>query len=414
MRGARGQATVDYLGVVLVVALVVGAAAALLVTTDLGQRVVAAFERALCIVTGGPCDEVDVACVTSSDEHARETHVNAVIFRIGHRWTELRERHPDGTVTVTLVSAGEGGLDFGTGVGAQVRWGRFGYAVGSELRFAALAEHATGRTWTVRDDAAASALVRRVTRADISRRPRPGIAGAPSMAPLPLAVHAPSPEQTFSQRGEQVGIDWQGGAGAHGFLGQAYGERVDARSGARTIYVRSSGGLALSAGSRLAAAAQGGEEERYGITFDRQRRPVDFEVLSSYTLDASVGQGSQVGRVLGPRLEAGEHVETEQHLDLTDPQNAQMVEAFLRAFGTRAGLGLAAHALRDRIDRDGSSRMRAYDTSSTAHEVAGQARLDGVGIGGQTGTEDSSERLVAAAVREPGGAWRADPACAPR
>jgi len=313
---------------------------------------------------------------------------------------------------VTLVNAGEAGLDFGTGVGAQVRWGRFGFAVGSELRFAALAEHATGRTWTVRGDAAATRLVNRVTLADISRRPRPGIAGAPGVVPMHLEVRGPAPDQTFSERGSRIGVDWQSGIAAHGFLAQAYGERVDARSGEHTIYVRSAGGLSLSAGSRLSGSAQADGEERYGITFDRERRPVDFEVLSAFTLAGSLGQGSQLGRALGPQMTPGLHVETEQHLDLTDPANARAVGLYVRAFGTRSGLGVAAHDLRSLLDRDGSTRVRAYSTNSTAHEVAGQARVDGMGVGGQTGTEDSSEHLVSAAVREPGGAWRADPACA--
>lgn len=413
MRGARGQATVDYLGVVLVVALVAGAAAALLATTDLGERVVAAFERALCVVTGGPCDEVSSPCVTSSVEHARGTRVNALIFRIGHRWAELREHHPDGTVAVTLVDSGEEGLDFGTGIGAQVRWGKVGWAVGAELRAAVLAEQASGRVWTVRDDDAATRLVGRVTRADITRHPRPGIAGAPAMAPLPLEVHAPEPEETFAERGTSVGVDWQSRVSAHGFLARAYGQRVVRSSGRRTIYVRAeeSGAAGLALGTQVSGSGKGAREERYGITFDRQRRPLDFEVLSAFDLSGSVALSSQLGRALGPSLAAGEHVETEQHLDLTDPENARLVELYLRAFGTRAGLGVAAHALRDRLERGGTTRVRVYDTNGTVHEVGGQARIGGVGIGGQTGTAVTSEHLVSAVVRVRGGAWHADPTC---
>src|SRR4051794_31505648 len=185
MRGVRGQATIDYLAVVLVVALVAGAMAALLATTDLGERVMAAFARALCVVTGGPCDEIASPCVTSSFEHAHDTHVNALVLRLGHREVELREHRADGSETVTLVGAGQAGLDFGTGVGIQVRWGGVGWAIGSELRAAVLAEHASGRTWTVRDDAAATRLVDQVLLADRSRHPRPGIPGAPGIARCP-------------------------------------------------------------------------------------------------------------------------------------------------------------------------------------------------------------------------------------
>src|SRR5947199_5936649 len=103
MRDTRGQATVDYLAVVLVVALVAGAMAAVLAETDLGARVIAAFKRALCVVTGGPCDEVSSPCVTSSREHSQTTRFNALIFRIGRRDVELREHRADGKVTVSLI-----------------------------------------------------------------------------------------------------------------------------------------------------------------------------------------------------------------------------------------------------------------------------------------------------------------------
>src|SRR4051794_4176585 len=334
MRGVRGQATIDYLAVVLVIALVAGAMAALLTTTDLGERVMAAFARALCVVTGGPCDEIASPCVTSSFEHTHDTHVNALVFRLGHREVELRERCADGSETVTLVGAGEAGLDFGTGVGVQVRWGGVGWAIGSELRAAVLAEHASGRTWTVLDAAAATRLVDQVLLADRSRHPRPGIPGAPGIAPLPAAVpEPPPPDATFSERGASAGISWQAGSSAHGAMAQAYGQRV-LRDGQRTLYVRSaqSGGGALVLGRRLSAVGAAGAEERYGITFDRERRPVDFEVLSALDVSASAGSSSQLARSLGGALSGARHVETEEHLDLTVPENAELVEGFLRAF----------------------------------------------------------------------------------
>ena len=414
MRDARGQATVDYLAVVLLVALVVGAMAALLATTDLGERVIAAFRRALCVVTGGACDDVAAPCVTSSAEHSEGTRVNALIFRVGQRRVVLRERHPDGTETLTVVRRGEHGLDFGTGVGAQVRWGRFGWAVGAELRAAVLAEQSDGRAWTVQDDAEADRLLRRVTLADLSEHARPSIPGAPSMAPTRLEVQAPEPQETFAEHGGAVALDWQGTGNAHVLAAESYGERVVRATGRRTVYVRAekSGAGSVSIGGKLSLTAGTGREERYGITYDRSGRPLDFEVLSSFDLAAAAGLPQQLAQAAGGALHGSEHLETEQHLDLTDPASAELVQGFLGAFGTRDGLRVAARLLRRRLDLDGTTRVRAYDTSATAHEVGGQARIGGIGVGGQAGSEDGTQRLVSALVRGADGAWRPDPACA--
>ena len=72
----RGQGTIEYVALVAVVAAILAAAIGLAVAAGMGQQVVAAFARALCVVTGGPCDAIvaERPCVRASDQH-----VDAVI-----------------------------------------------------------------------------------------------------------------------------------------------------------------------------------------------------------------------------------------------------------------------------------------------------------------------------------------------
>lgn len=418
----RGQASVEYAAVVAVAAAVLAAAVALLGPAGLGAHVLAAWRRALCVVSGGPCDDVPRACVLRADQHADGGHLNLLVLRLGGRSVELLEQRADGTVAMTLVDEGSGGLDVGSGVELHVRWGTRSWAAGAELRAAILASRSSGRTWIVHDLAAARALAGRVRLADRTRRPRPDIPASPSMAPMPAEVHAPAPAQTFTEHAGELSLDAQAGSGRaalHLDGRQTEGERIDRATGQRTVYVRWTGsarGSVRMGGAGLAGDGSG--EERYGISFDRRGRPLDFEVLSALdvtgsatlpaTLAATAGQ-------LGIPLHGERHVETERHLDLTDPVNAQEVQEYLRLFGSGNGvLEPLQEALRGRIDRLGTTSVRTYAASFSAHEVGGQARIGGIGVGGEAGSEDSSARLLAALARTGEGPWVPDATCVAR
>lgn len=423
MRSEHGQGTVEYLAVVLLVAAVVGAAAALVVATGIGDQVMAAFRRALCIVTGGACDEAAQPCVRASRQHSDGGHVNVLVARIGSRDIELRETRADGTVAVTLIDEKSAGLDGGTGVEAHVRWGTHSWAVGTELRAAVLAGRASGRTWIARDDAEATRIVRQARLADLSQRPQTTISGT-DYSPLPpnrQEVHVRDPDVTFSERTGGLELELRPGSRVGSVQldgGEAYGERIDHAAGRRTVYVRDavSGRGGVSA-RRVGISGAGSEEERYGITFDRSGRPVDLEVLATLDVEGTASLPPALSRIAGflkIPLGGSKHVETEQHLDLTDPASAEIAQAFLGGFGDDAlGVRLTAKALRDRLEQLGTTAVRTYAASASAHAVGGHASLGGIGFGGEVGSEDSEAQLLSAAVRGLDGAWRADPACLP-
>ncbi|MFL5846441.1 MAG: hypothetical protein ACJ762_17285 [Solirubrobacteraceae bacterium] len=409
MRGERGQGTIEYLAVVLVVAGVMAAAIAVLAVTGLGAQVMREFRHALCVVTGGACDEAVRAaagpCVLGSARHADGGQLTILMVRSGENDVVLREQRSDGTVALALIDGDALGLDFGTGAGAHVRWGQHAWAVGGELRAAVLAGARSGRTWIAHDAAEAESLFARVRVAN-------ALPGGRGKLPIPDA------DVTFAERsgGLTMALRPDGRRGIELSSEEAYGERIDHRSGRRTVYVRDAlGGRGkVSFGSRSVSGAAAGEE-RFGITFDRSGRPVDLVVLSTLDIDGAANLPSRLSRIAGLLkipLHGGKHVETEQHLDLTDPGNAEVAEAFLGRTGEgRLGVRLVAAALRERLEQHGTLSVRTYDRDGDERSAGGHVKLAGIGVGVDVGSEDESAHLVAAIARQPDGTWGEDPAC---
>lgn len=419
MRGERGQATAEYVGVVLLVALVVAAAAALLAVTGLGERIVRAIEHALCVVTGGPCPDDDNAvrpapCVVESAEHGDGGHLRVLFVRLGSSELALREQRADGRTALTIVDSAEGGVEIGAGNELRWQWGSRSQAYGGELRAAVLAEHSGGRMWLADDDASAQRLADQVRLADRSKPPSHSVPDAPDIAPLPLRVEAPPPVVTFTEDGPELALDLRRAkADLQLSAADVYGERVDHETGLRTVYVRRRAGAEgdVSIARGLEASGAGEAEERYGITYDRAGNPRDLEVLSALDVEGAVGLPPRLAAIAGLlKIPAGgeQHVETEQHLPLDDPEAVGVVAGFMKAFGEgEAAVALAAKALRDRLDREGTTSVRTYDSDAQAHRVGVESPL----AGGEGGSTDTERRLRSAVARRGDGAWGPDAAC---
>lgn len=404
MHGERGQGTVEYAGVVLLVALVLAAAIAALVATGIGPKVVEQVRCAILQVAGESCEELAGAvagpCVTASDRHSRGQRVSLLVVGAGTRKVLLREQRADGTVAITLVDERAAGLDANAGTGLRVRWGTFDRAVGSELRAAVMAGSASGRTWIAANAVEAEALTARVRIAemDFARDRFP----------------APEPRVTFEER--RTGVELRLGRPRDALWlspSEAYGERVDHETGQRTVYVRDALGAEGRVGlGRFSAKGRVRGEERYAITFDRDGRPVDLAVLATLRVEGAAGLPRKLARVAGQLripLRGERHIETEQHLDLTDPVNAEFARSFFARFGAgKVAVRVAAGLLAERLERNGSASVRAYETDGTAHRVSGG--LPGAAL--DVGSEDESSRLTSAVARSPEGAWGQDPACA--
>lgn len=406
MRDARGQGTVEWIGIVLLVALVLAAAITVVTGTGIGEGITAAMRRALCVVTGGACTPAErIAerpCVVAAEGTEEGGAFTVGFMRISERDGVLREVRSDGSVALTLVDEDSLGLSAGAPQ-AHLRWGSFDLAIGRELRAAVMAERGSGRTWIARDAAEADRIIGRIR-----------------VAHSPVGRHnglqAPSPDVEY--RESATGATFAGGARGQGIelAGAAvHGERIEHRSGRRTVYLRDEreGAATLSFGDELGASGEAAAEERIAVTFDRSGRPLDLMVLA--TLDvrgaADLPTGlTQAAGALGIPLEGERHVETERHLDLTDPANADAAEAFLAGLGEGSvGLRLARDGLRERLEASGTLSVRSYDAGAEVREGGVNARL----VGMEADSRREWSRLSRALRRAPDGNLVEDPSCVP-
>src|SRR3954453_1410843 len=156
----RGQAAVEYVALVALVALVLGAAAAGVVATGLGERVVAAMRRALCVATGGSCGHGP--CVVAMRRETSSGELDVGFTRLGSEETLLREERSDGTVALTGIRTRVGGPQAGFGAAARLGVGGSDIAVGAEVRLALLARSGSGATYVASGRRAADELERRL------------------------------------------------------------------------------------------------------------------------------------------------------------------------------------------------------------------------------------------------------------
>ena len=121
-RSEHGQATVEHLGIVALVALVMLGAGAISAVAAPGllNRVTGGFQRALCVVTGQACLVLaDEPCPERRQTDRSSQAVTVGWLRLGHDRVLFIERRSDGTYLLSLME----GARAGAGVARGVRGG---------------------------------------------------------------------------------------------------------------------------------------------------------------------------------------------------------------------------------------------------------------------------------------------------
>jgi len=403
----RGQAGVDYVGVLLLVTVVLGAVALVADASGVPQAVDHQLLRALCIVRGGECEQDRAPCPVATDRRKDAMSARILVFRIGEDKTVVREERSDGTIAITVAYGQEAGLQAGEGVHVGLSLGRAGLSLGGELTASAVASRERGYTWLLHGARAADALVARLrlARRELDRRIAAG--------------RMPAPTLRYGQGGLAVNGKLSRGGAVGGSLGlssqDVAGTRTDARTGRTTFYVQRSadGSLSLTHSGTGTTAARG-DRERYAVTYDAAGRPVDLMVLTtgiyrgSFDLPARLQPA--VGLLSAPTGHGRTYVE-ETHLDLTDPESLRLAGAFLRqvrhpapaAFGDAVAV---AAALRRRLDDVGVVHARTYDADERRYGADVSVGIDGVQLGGAVSRTREDTHLVAATTRGLDGVWR--------
>ena len=394
MRCSRGQATVDYVALIAIVATLLAVALAFTSAGAPGivNAVAGQIRHALCVVGGTRCpDPGPRPCTVATRRDARHYAVSLVVVRYDHDRYVLREAMSDGTIRLTVARSNAVGAELGAGGRARVtRRGRT-VGVADEGRVGLQGVHATGRVFVARDAREAVAFMRAI--------------GAGDDPPV-------SAREVFYEGGIRglatIGIGRSvAGASLRGLGGAMIGGRRDRRTGDLTLAVNAGsagwGAVTVALGGAVATAERA---VNLALTLDRRRRATELSLSASGTLVAGAALPPTLSRALGARAWAtsadgrGRRFELTARLDLRDPVVAGAWARFRDDPGGGAAISGLGAAIRDRAHLD----VRTYRTNSTASGVSvglGQ----GVQVGGEFERTIEDSRLLAAASRPAGGLW---------
>lgn len=401
----HGQGTVEWVGLLTVVAVLLAAGAALAQAAGLGATVSRQLARAYCVVRGGDCERDREPCVVRSYRSSSGLAVRLLVVTLGGDRKALVERLSDGTTRITrLDGARLGGT---VGVGGSLRAGRLG--VGAELTASAAMRPQGSRTWVLRSDDEA----RRLVAAMLGDKPvRP-----PDMRSATIETELDGGGRLYAGRmkGERPkpAITVQGGLG----FDRTDTVTVDRRTGRRVVTVRAgvSARVGLLTGTRErfgTAATAGSGDESYAIELDASGRPVDLQVTALTTAVPAIARPFAAG--LGGGAQArGRSYLTTAHLDLTDPVNLALARDFIGSMrgSPKQPLPDLDDRLREQIEHQAAVETRVYDNDESGGTHLAATLSAGVRLGASYDSAGGSARLVAAASRGLDGQWLAREDC---
>ncbi len=399
LRSERGQGTIEYIALIAVLAIVLGAAATLATggASGVANAFVGQVRHALCIVSGRACRaERRLPCVVASERDIHHVAVTILLVRLdGDRYV-LREKLSDGTVRLTLAHRGGAGVE--VGIGSRVKTalkGRF-FGLDDEARAGAQGVLGYGEVFVARDDREAGEILRAL------RRHVPLVGGG-----------LPDPRERFVEGGlrglGRVGLGGLGaGASVEGLTEAIAGGRRDERTGHVTITLNA--GTAGWAMMHVVMSGLAGATDRQAglaVTLDRERQPVELALNASGTLAAGVTLPTGVADALRVRgggnaqlATTGRRWELGARIDLRDPQVAAAWAAFRRDPTSTD----AIHALGAQLRAGAQLDVRSYAVSSES-DGGGVGAGAGVRVGGEFDHTTDRARLLSAATRPPGGLW---------
>lgn len=441
MRCERGQASIEWVAVLALVAAVFAVAVAIKadVAASTANRLTGAVRLALCAVTGQTCADVVLQPCTVR-ENGKEATVSAqVLFvRAGARGAITRVVRSDGTIEVTFVEGLEPGVGLALGAQGYVSAGRrrYGAAAFTAAEVRALGERA--RTWAVPDEQAAAALERKLLEVATGR-------GASAVAgTLPGIGSAVAAVQELVDRGQGVDLPaptsttLRGGltaeAGAAGRtplwgakltgelkLARVLGWTRDHKTGGQVVSLELGQDLAVELGV-VAGAGWSRAVLRVGV--DRDGRPATLETTIALEGQGRLDGAAIAGRLglpqaVGDRVKAalaggGAAAEATARLDLTAPVNAELVGRLLDAMrGGHAGIAAAAvRTLATRLVADGGLDVQLFGADRATYG-GGATVAAGVKAGIDAEVVTSTRMLQGAWSRPAGGVWEQRADCLP-
>jgi hypothetical protein len=387
----RGQASLEWLAVVALVATLLGLGAALAQASSVGRRVTREMARAICLVGDGDCRRDQEPCVQGTTATRQDGTVAVVIVRLGADKLGLVERRSDGTFAATVAIAGKGGLEAKAGLSAKVAYGDLDLSVGGEVTASLLGRLGRGKTWIVDSAEAAQRVL-----------DHGGAGRDPDITSGDGSFHD---VLSATVSGSAGGKDAEAGKAGYN-SDQEVGWTRDRRTGHRTAYVKASwSGSASVAGESVLGLSGGGET--YAFELDETGRPVDLRVIAVGRFGGSHDLPSVAQPVAG-LLPAGaddRSFEVTSHLDLTDPDNLAAARELLDAISRKQGRAKPSQALRRRIDERGGIEVRVLAEHATSSPKSFAITADVVTLGLDADKTTLERHLLAAASRGLDGEW---------
>lgn len=419
MRSSRGQASVDYVALIGLVAAVLAIGAGAVGVPWLGPRLAGAIRHGICVVSGSLCTPAQARaegfepCVVHRRSEVERAGLTAVVH-LERGDTLVVERRSDGTVEVAFADGHEVGAELG--LGFQLPVVRATAVAGIGARFT------TGRSYAFADWPAAQRFLARFARSEglggEGRRALQALCpGCPEWLEGAAAARPPEPSARFLEGGvttdllAQLGLDVPGGrlalgAEADGGRLRAFGRRV---AGPRTTwYLRLEKSAVAELGLLLGSLSSAGSREGVLEVTQEAGRLVDVRVRAASRVDADVDLGGSaravaglVERLRGGVASAGDDpggmaVEASAGLDLRDPADRRAVEALLSPGLSPLGWLERVRAVGRRLDSAGTAELRVLRTRRRS-----EGHRAGVGAAVRVGAEYSRDEEV----RELIGAW---------
>jgi hypothetical protein len=401
-RREAGQGSIEWIGIVLLVATMLGLGAAMAQAGFLGRRVTREMARAYCLVSDGDCRRDQEPCVVAAGSDGSGWSASVAILRFGHDRLALVEQRSDGTYAVTLEGAWKGGVGATGGTHAKMHLKGLDFTAGAEVTAALLARLGDGRTWIVPSAAAAQALV--------------AAGGA-----------ARRPDVTYSDRawlsslGASLGTSaFDGDASVTVAAGEAtseqhWGASTDHRTGHRTTSIHASWSAKGSLLGDVLGASAGREGDVIAVEADADGRPLDLRISSTGAYRGSQDLPAVVQPVAGllsTTAADDRRYEVTAHLDLTDPANLAAARGLLDAIAGKHARTTPSAALRRLVAERGTIEARVLADHATADGDGAELSAGGVAIGLDHHAERHDRSLLAATSRGLDGQWITRTDCA--
>jgi hypothetical protein len=418
-RRADGQASLEYVAVITVVALVLVVAGAAVAAPSIVNGVGRGFQQALCQVTGQGCRTVTPRpCVVRSAGTDVSASAKLTFVRIGRNTALLRSVSSDGTVSVTLLDNVDAGLTAGVGAGGRLQLGGLDLQNGALAQVAVVARLGGGRTWKVPDVAAADRLQRKLIEVVVGRTGSalpvvgPVLHVAQKLLDVGSGRDLPRPDSRTIKGKVSVSASVEGpfGSELQAAAGVALGGTQDLVSGGGTILLEvDAGGSAALADGMAGLELSGAVGVQ--LTIDRHGRPTGLALVGSAGAEGSLLAKAQLPHAPVTRQTRGLTAEIAATLDLTVPAHLAAARRLLRALvpGRRGDLVEAARALGRTVARDGRLEITRYGRRERKYGAGVGAAL-GAEVAVDVGLTRTDAELLDAWTRPPGGDWerRAD------